>query len=93
MNLKWTRDSTRTGWLLRDLDIDDDGGNDNVVLHAAARGHHRETYIYNIQDATRYCVFGHCEYDEYCGDIPLTYSEEEVKAMAIALWRLSEHQE
>lgn len=91
MNLKWDRDSAGDGWFFVNADVYDPDCISGVLFHVAARGENRESY--SSYPRTRYCVFAQCSYQKYCGDIPLTYSEEEVKAMAIALWRLSENQE
>jgi hypothetical protein len=66
------------GWILHQ-----DG---QEVLHIAKRS---ADDVQDTREPGRYCVFGHCSYTEYLGDLPLDMPEEELKAMAIAMWRMS----
>lgn len=56
------------------------------LFHVGRRG---PNDIRQLTNHTRYCVFVHSTYDGYAGDLPLDLPEEDLKAAAITLARLS----
>jgi hypothetical protein len=85
--MKWIRDSWGTGWLLVNEDyvvgsVLPGVGADILHVCACSMGDKYE------HAPERYCLFVNCDYERHIGDIPFDTPEEELKALATAMWRL-----
>lgn len=81
MNVIWRPDQPKIGWVA----FDEHG---REYVHVARRGPNNKYDL--IAPFTRWCVFGHASYLDYAGDLPIELTDDEAKAAAFTLWRLSE---